>query len=53
MKGVLMIPIDGRQVCVVPLIGLKCLKCHFPLQLEKNNRISSALLGYHFSNEQC
>jgi hypothetical protein len=30
-----MIPIDGWQVCVVPLGGLKFLKCPFPLKLKK------------------
>jgi hypothetical protein len=29
------IPIDGWQVCVVPLVGLKFLKCHFPLKFKK------------------
>jgi hypothetical protein len=48
-----MIPRDGWQVCVVPLGGLKFLKCHFPLKFEKNNRISGASFGYHFSNDQC
>jgi hypothetical protein len=31
-EGVLMIPTDGGQVFVVPLGGLKFLKCHFPLK---------------------
>jgi hypothetical protein len=35
LEGVLMIPIDGWQVCVVLLGGLKFLKCHFPLKFEK------------------
>jgi hypothetical protein len=35
LEGVLMIPIDGWQVCVVPLGGLKFLKCHFPLKFIK------------------
>jgi hypothetical protein len=30
-----MIPIDGWQVCVVPLGGLKFLKCHFHLKFLK------------------
>jgi hypothetical protein len=30
-----MIPIDGWQVCVVPIGVLKFLKCHFPLKLKK------------------